>query len=108
MDGRAESPRKTRGSDVERSGLPMPDDAYVDQRSGLVPKEVFIRLHREKRIPTMKVGKRILARWGDVKEALRPRPGEVRVRALPAEPKAEDDGLDSLRKMVGLQPKGGG
>jgi len=107
MDGRAERSRKTRGSDVARSDEPLPDDAYIDQRSGRVPKDIFLRLHREKRIPTTKYGKRIYARWGDVKKALDAGRGEVRERPAPVEPKPEDDGLDALRKMVGLQPKGG-
>jgi hypothetical protein len=87
---------------------PLCDDAFVDQRSGLVPKEVFIRLHREKRIPTKKIGKRILARWGDVKEALRPQPEAARERPTQVESTPEHDDLDGLRKMLGLRPKGGG
>jgi hypothetical protein len=111
MDRRAGEGRDATAHRAARKGRgatePLSDDAYIDQRSGLLAKEVFLRLHREKRIPTTKVGKRILARWGDVKEALRPQPQAAKPRQASVEEPPVDDGLDGLRRMVGLQPKGG-
>src|SRR5688500_17453121 len=56
-----------------RRPTPVPpacDDAYIDQRSGLVPLDVYLRLHREGAFSAKRVGKRIVARWGDVRAAL--------------------------------------
>lgn len=88
---------------------PLPDDAIVDQRSAPVPKDLFLRLARAKAFPSKKVGKRICARWSDVKVAFAvntekpdPAPRLEQPNAL----RADDDGLDDLRSEIGLAKKG--
>jgi hypothetical protein len=78
---------------------PVPPDAFIDQWSDLVPHDVFLRLAAERRFPTTREGHRILARWGDVRDAVKvPEP------TPPAEPY---DPLNEIRAKVGLRPKGG-
>lgn len=98
-----ETRRKAQTKGREREAIH--DDAFVDQRSGLVPKDVFLRLHRTGALATHKIGRRILARWGDVKAALAAE-SELRHAIAPVKLTQQDDGLDDLRVRVGLQPKG--
>lgn len=83
----------------------FPDDAIIDQRSGLVPKDLFLRLARQGAFPSRKVGKRVLAVWGEVRRALLPeQPVLVESSAKPRED--QHDSLDSLRMRWGLAPAG--
>ena len=82
----------------------LSDDAYVDQRSELLDRQTFLRMARRGAFPSKKVGKRVLARWGDIKAALQPKTERVMPNSHSAEGK---DDLDNIRKMVGLQPKHG-
>ena len=98
-----------RGSSRGPSGqVALHDDSFVDQRSGAIDREVFLRLAREGAFPSTKIGKRVLARWGDVKAAL-----QARRRQVPQGPpeasalQEPDDGLDDIRVRVGLKIKGG-
>jgi hypothetical protein len=96
-------PQKRRATPQWTAESPLPDDAIIDQRSGLVPKEVFLRLAREGAFRSSKVGKRILAQWGEVKAALVARRRPVPTAAAPGH--AQGD-LDDIRRSVGLVPKG--
>jgi len=78
------------------------DDAIVDQRSGLVPPDLYLRLARAKAFPSRKVGKRTLARWGDVRDALLPPTSRPKSNEQPGEPPTADD----LRMRWGLAPTG--
>ncbi len=84
---------------------PLSPETYVDQRSGLVEKTLFLRLARQKAFPSKKVGKRVVARWGDVQAALCPAPPS------PAPPPNDnqdcDPELDEIRARVGLAVRGG-
>jgi hypothetical protein len=88
---------------ADQLSAPLRDDTYIDQRSGLLSKEVYLRLAREGAFPVTPIGKRILARWGDVRAALDARsitrtPKQIQV--------AEGDGLDDARLAMGLRPRG--
>jgi hypothetical protein len=80
---------------------PLTDDTYIDQGSGLVPKRVFLRLAHDGAFACSRVGRKVLARWGDVKTALSARG----TPATPSQTPAEE--LDSLRRRMGLVEKGG-
>ena len=79
----------------------LPDDAFIDQTSERLPsRRLYLRLAREGAFPSKKVGKKVIARWGDVKAA-------VEAQGTPNQPSSPtDDGLDGLRRLIGLQPKG--
>jgi hypothetical protein len=84
-----------------------PDDTIVDQKTVRGPKELYLRLAREGAFPSRKIGKRICARWGDVKAAFAPKPGIAKAPApAPAESPPTDDGLDDLRQNLGFMKKG--
>lgn len=74
-------------------------DAYVDQRSGLLDRRMYLRLAREKAFPSRKVGKRVVARWGDVQAALSVQDAED----APAEPRTEEE---AMRLRWGLARRG--
>lgn len=85
---------------------PPSDDAIVDQRTAPVPKSLYLRLAREKAFASVKIGKRICARWGDVRAAFaaynkKPDPPDD-----PGAPPQPQDGLDHLRGDLGLLKKG--
>lgn len=87
------------------TGGPSPD-TYVDQRSGLVDKALFLRLAREKAFPSKKIGKRVVARWGDVQAALSPAQGR-RDRPSVTNNEESDPELDEIRARAGLAVRGG-
>jgi hypothetical protein len=64
-------------------------------------------LARNGAFPSKKLGKRVLARWGDVRAALLGGPGVTKAperdRAVAV---SEDDGLNALRGRMGLASKG--
>jgi hypothetical protein len=83
-----------------------PDDRFVDQRSGLLPKVLYLRLAREGAFPSSKIGKRVVARWGDVRVAVEARRRKIRS----PEPRngtgtTEHSNLDALRRRLNLCPK---
>lgn len=80
----------------------LADDAFIDQRSGLVDKRMYLRMARRGDFPSRKQGRSILARWGDVKAALQPPPSSPTVGAVPAQPADE---LEQYRRAMGLAPK---
>lgn len=82
---------------------PSPPDRYIDQNDPRVPKRIFLRLAKEDAFPSTKVGKKILAKWSDVEAALVARRRKPRSRV---EPQATD-GLDQIRRDMGLVPRGG-
>ncbi len=85
----------------------LPDDAFVDQRSVPAPRDLYLRLARNGAFPSRKVGKRIVARWGDVRRAFTVGPGLSKTaQQRSAASASEDDGLDGLRKRLGLESKG--
>ncbi len=81
---------------TQRSVTASPQD-YIDQRSGLVPRDLYLRLAREGSFPSRKIGKRIVARWADVEQALAPPPRIANA----------SDEADVLREALGLVAKGG-
>lgn len=49
----------------------LPDDAIIDQTNDRLPdRQLYLRLARRGVFPSQKHGKKILARWGDVRDAL--------------------------------------
>ena len=88
------------------SSTRLSPDAFVDQRSGLVERRMYLRLAREKAFPSKKVGKRVVARWGDVQAALSPAPASPAPRP-PNDNQACDPELDEIRARVGLAVRGG-
>jgi hypothetical protein len=89
---------------------PVPDDRFVDQRDGLVPKALFLRLAREGAFPSSKIGKRVVARWGDVRAAIEARQRKA-CRSLPhtnRDRNRKHADLDALRRQLSLNPKRGG
>jgi hypothetical protein len=85
----------------------LADDAIVDQRCVPAPPDLFLRLARNGAFPSQKVGKRVLAQWGDVRRALLGGPGLNKApRRDPARAAPEDDGLNPLRERMGLVSKG--
>lgn len=89
----------------ERSSHPLPEDSIIDQRSGLVPKDLYLRLARQRVFLSRKIGKRIVARWGDVRAAFLNGPGVRSARSPSTSTEPEDDGLDHLRRQLGLAEK---
>jgi hypothetical protein len=84
------------------SSRPLSPDAFIDQRSGLVERRMYLRLAREKAFPSKKVGKRVIARWGDVQAALAPS-----TDSLPkVGPEEGDLELDEIRVRLGLAVRG--
>lgn len=83
----------------------LSDDSIIDQRTVSAPPELYLRLARAGAFPSNKIGKRICARWGDVKEAFLG-PG-VRSASVPTVTQGSPpDGLDGLRRQLGLAEKG--
>ncbi len=78
-------------------------DTYIDQRSGLVDKAIFLRLAREKAFPSKRIGKRVVARWADVQAALSPSPSR---RSSVNDNEDCDPELDEIRARVGLAVRG--
>jgi hypothetical protein len=89
-----------------QAGGPIHDDTIVDQRSGLVPKDLYLRLARQSAFPSRKIGKRIVARWGDVRAAFTRGPSVRQARPSSTPPEPKHDRLDGLRQQLGLAPKG--
>lgn len=90
-------------------GRPTPtitDETFIDQRSGLVPKDVYLRLARARAFPSNKIGKRILARWGDVRAAVLGGPGITKTLVAKADEERGEDGLDDVRRQLGFVEKG--
>jgi len=83
------------------------DDAIVDQRSVPAPPDLYLRLARNGAFPSHKLGKRVLARWGDVRRVFLNGPGlrKASTVGVPT-PTSEDDGLNALRQRLGLESKG--
>ena len=84
---------------------PPSDDAIVDQRTAPVPKDLYLRLAREGAFPSVKIGKRICARWGDVKKAFAAYDKKAKPTVAKTKPVEANDGLDDLRLRVGLERK---
>jgi hypothetical protein len=92
--------------DTESSALAP--DACVDQRSVPAPRDLYLRLARQGAFPSKKHGKRIVARWADVRRALlETGPGLQKGVASHAEfDEAQGDDLDGLRRRLGFVGKG--
>lgn len=82
------------------------DDTVVDQRSVPAPRDLYLRLARAKAFRSNKIGKRILARWGDVRPALLGGPSVQKAAPKPTDPPPQGDNLDDLRRQLGLLEKG--
>jgi len=96
--------------------IPIADDALVDQRCPRFPRDIFIRMARSGKFPAQKIGKRWVARYGDVKRVFettgtspRPRPTDSNTTAKSdAEQKDKPDSLEPFRQKYGLKPRVGG
>jgi len=86
---------------------PVPDDRFIDQRDGLVPKPLYLRLAREGAFPCSKIGKRVVARWGDVRAAIeaRGRRGRASVHTVGGSGSGSNAELDALRHELSLDSK---
>ena len=84
----------------------LADDAIVDQRSVPAPPDLYLRLARNGAFPSQRLGKRVVAKWGDVRRAFLAGPGLSKVSQRSAAETADDDGLDALRARLGLVSKG--
>lgn len=82
-----------------------PDDAFVDQDAGLFDREVYLRLARKGAFPATTVGKKRVARWGDVKAAFLKKCAPITVSEPTEDPEA--DLLNAIRQQAGLAIKGG-
>jgi len=94
----------------QNEGVPpntLGDDAIVDQRSVPAPADLYLRLARNGAFPSQKLGKRVLARWGDVRRAFLNSPGvrKASIVGVPT-PDSQNDGLNALRQRLGLESKG--
>lgn len=88
-------------------GSSLPDDTVVCQRSVPAPRDLYLRLARRGAFPSNKHGKRILARWGDVRRALlEAAPPLAKSASDPKSGTAPAEGLDGLRRQLGLASKG--
>jgi hypothetical protein len=90
---------------MEASGLS--DDTLVDQRTVQAPRDLYLRLARAGAFDSQKHGRRIVARWGDVRRALlevAPTTAKVKERGDNGHT-LESDGLDGLRRRLGLAGK---
>jgi len=83
----------------------LSDETVVDQRSVLAPRDIYLRLARAKAFPSNKIGKRICARWGDVRAALLGGPSLRKAPGSSGNREAQADGLDDLRHQLGLAKK---
>lgn len=102
---RIEQELAERGDEAPSSALS--DDTIVDQRSVPAPRDLFLRLARNGAFPSQRVGKRVVARWGDVRRAFLSGPGLNKASLLgPSARESGDDGLDALRAQLGLASKG--
>lgn len=106
-------------SEPEPEPGPLADDALVHQDSFHIPdRDLYLRLARKGAFPSRKQGKKVVARWGDVNAVMGP-PSPTPTNAGPALRKVEparrtapkdaepDDGLNDVRRKLGLAPKGG-
>jgi hypothetical protein len=82
------------GTTAEPRGFP--DDAFIDQTSELVPRDLYLQLARAGAFPSRKHGKRIVAQWRDVRVAI------SGSRIKPIEANTPQDDLDACRRSVGL------
>lgn len=80
------------------------DDDFITQDDERLPdRELYLRLARQKAFPSKKHGKKIIARWGDVKAALLG-PSQPKLPSLAKG--TQGNGLDDARRALGLKTKG--
>ena len=84
---------------------PIPEDRFVDQRDGLLPKQLYLRLARERAFPSSKIGKRVVARWGDVRAAIEARGRKGRASVHLGNESGKNADLDALRRQLSLDLK---
>jgi hypothetical protein len=82
-----------------------PDDAFVDQDAGLFDRETYLRLARRGDFAVNKVGKKRVARWGDVKVGFIQAGAPIRLSQPSDDP--ETDLLNEIRQRAGLAVRGG-
>ena len=89
------------GTSMATASGRVPDDAFIDQTSGLAPRNLYLQLARAGAFPSNKHGKRIVAQWRDVRVAI------ARTEIGPVKPNNSQDELDAVRRSVGLVPRAG-
>ncbi len=77
----------------------FPDDAFIDQNSELVPRNLYLQLARAGTFPCKKHGKKILAQWRDVRIAI------MGTDLRPTQANDSQDELDTHRRSLGLVAK---
>jgi len=92
--------------------IPIADDSLVDQRCPRFPRDIFMRMARAGAFPARKIGKRWVARFGDVRRAFDARSNATELNAAvpkPAdEPSRRDtppDPMNSLRRKYGIKER---
>jgi hypothetical protein len=81
------------------------DEAYVDQKSGILDRKIYVRLAKLGRFPTFKVGQSFLAKRADVLAYLASEAEAAKPKVKAPDEVAQDLDLDELRKKVGLVPR---
>jgi hypothetical protein len=74
----------------------FPDDAFIDQSSELVPRNLYLQLARAGAFPSKKHGKKIVAQWRDVRVAI------AGADLGPTQANDSQDDLDIHRRNLGL------
>lgn len=90
--------------------IPISDDTLVDQRCPRFPRDIFVRMARSGAFPAAKIGKRWVAKYGDVKRAFEATgssaPTRYSTRNSTRTPSPlTPDGLDNLRQLLGFVRK---
>ena len=82
----------------------LTDDTFVDQDSGLYPREAYLRAARRHEFPSRRSGNKVLARWGDVQKAFSP---TLPAPSVEAPEESEEERLAKLAASYGYAaPKG--
>jgi len=105
VGGQAQQPAPPKPQVAKVPAGPVPDDRFIDQRDGLVSKALYLRLAREGAFPSSKIGKRVVARWGDVRTAIETRGRKVRSVVHTSDESANNADLDALRGQLSLSSK---
>lgn len=83
------------------------DEAYVDQKSGILDKKIYVRLAKLGRFPWFKVGQSYMAKRADVLAYLAAEAETARPKVTPPAEVEADIALDDLRRKIGLRPRRG-
>jgi hypothetical protein len=88
-----------------RSATIPHNDTFVDQDAGFFDREIYLRLARSGAFPVKKVGKKRVARWGDVNAGFIQAGASITLSEPSDDP--ETDLLNEIRQRAGLAVRGG-